>query len=175
MPETQDELVKIAMITAPHGIKGQVKIHFHGDDPALLSHSGGVVGDKISKRLHIAVKQETSKGLICSIQGCESRNEAEKLAKTDLYIERSKFPVPSEDEETFYITDMIGLQVRDEDDELIGNIEMVDNFGAGDLLSIKMKNGKSFYLPFTKDNVKKVDLSKGNVFISPPEGYLDSI
>ena len=43
----------------------------------------------------------------------------------------------------------------------------VHEFGAGDMLEIKPKDAKSYYHPFTKEAVPKVDIKAGRVIIVP--------
>lgn len=178
MSDSQNAFVKIGRISSAHGIKGQVKIRFDGDDLSLLSHPEGVYIGKCDERHHIQVLKTTDKGLICSVKGIEERNAAEKLTKKDIYLERSKFPEinsqDQDDEDQYYITDLVGLAVKGQDGTDYGQINMVDNFGAGDLLSISLPDGGSFYLPFTHQHVLKVDFKSGQIIIAAPNGYLET-
>lgn len=168
----REKLITIGKIADAHGLKGQVKVIFYGEDPSLLSHSSGIVVDGSDHRITMKVVKTTDKALICNIDGVSDRTQAESFRKKLLYLERSKLPNSMAPDE-YYITDLVGLAVRGTDGEDYGTIKMVDNFGAGDLLSIRLNSGREFYLPFTKDTVENVDLKSGIVTIHPPDGYLE--
>lgn len=76
---------------------------------------------------------------------------------------------PPEDEDEFYVTDLIGLAVETADGEPLGKVKAVQDFGAGDLLEIQPPQGATWYLPFTREAVPEVHISEGKVIAVPPE------
>lgn len=169
---SQDTFLTIGKIAGAHGLKGQVKIIFFGEDPSLLSHESGLVVDGSDQRIFLQIIKNTDKAMICKIDGITDRSQAEAFGKKLLFLERSKLPDNMSDDE-FYITDLVGLTVLGTNGEEYGKVKMVDNFGAGDLLAIKLNSGREFYLPFTKETVEEVNLNDGVVKIAPPDGYLE--
>lgn len=109
-------------------------------------------------------------GLAAKIREIPTREIAESLRSTRLYAERAKFPELEEDE--YYQSDLIGLEVVDGHGEAIGKVKSVQNFGAGDLLEIHYQ-GKTALVPFTRDIVPTVDIAMRKIIIDPPEGLLD--
>ena len=89
------------------------------------------------------------------------------MSGTQLFVPRSVFPDPEEDD--FYYTDLVGLDVKSTDGKRIGKIRSVHNFGAGEMLEIEPgKNAESpssFFHPFTKIAVPKIDIKAGRVVI----------
>jgi RimM protein, required for 16S rRNA processing len=62
----------------------------------------------------------------------------------------------------------IGLRVLDVDGQEIGEVIRVQNFGAGDLLEIRMNERKQApFVPFTREAVPVVDLVEGYVQLGP--------
>ena len=159
-----DKLLEIGVISGPHGIKGDVKIRFFGSNEHLLEHPDGIIAEKWPNRLQIKISRQTAKAYICKIEDIHDRTDAEKLIKKKLYIERDKLPSLDQGDE-FYITDLIGLKVIDTDQNNIGSIKMIDNFGAGDLLLVKPISGKEYYVPFTSHDVPDIDIQHGIVTI----------
>ena len=96
-----------------------------------------------------------------------TREEAEALKSTLLYVPRSALPQPEEDD--FYYADLVGLEVKSTTGKRLGKIIGVHEFGAGDMLEIKppkgAKNTASWFHPFRKETVPKVDLAAGRVII----------
>lgn len=133
------------------------------EDPAaclsygpLMNESGQVILTPESSR---AVKD----GFAVRAAEVKTREQAEALKSTKLYVARENLPEPDEDE--FYYTDLEGLQVKTADGKLAGHILGVHEFGAGDMLEIKPKEGASFFHPFTKAATPKVDIKAGRVII----------
>ena len=163
----KNELICVAAIAGAFGVKGEVKLKSFTDVPEnclsygpLLSEAGEVILTPSSHRLvkgAVAIKCPEVK----------TREEAEGLKSTKLYVPRENFPVPEEDE--FYAADLIGLEVKSTNGKRVGKIIAVEDFGAGDLLEIKPKEGASFYHPFTLAATPKVDIKAGRVVIKVQE------
>ena len=80
-------------------------------------------------------------------------------------FERAALPDLAEDE--FYHTDLIGLEVRGNvSGEKIGKVEALYNFGANDIIEIKLDaTGKLEMLPFNKQYVPDVSVKDGFVVV----------
>jgi len=161
------ELICVAAIAGAFGVKGEVKLKSFTDIPEncvsygpLLSKSGKVIITPTSHRL-------VKGGVAVKCAEVKTREEAEGLKSTKLYVPRENFPAPDEDE--FYAADLIGLEVKSTEGKRVGKIIAVEDFGAGDLLEIKPKEGKSFYHPFTLAATPKVDIKAGRVIIKLQE------
>jgi len=96
-----------------------------------------------------------------------SKEAADALRGLELYAPREAFAAP-EDEDEFYLADLIGLDVRHVDGVALGAVRAVHNFGAGDLLEIAPPQGASYYLPFTRAAVPEVRLAEGVIVVDPP-------
>jgi len=79
----------------------------------------------------------------------------------------AKLPPPEEDE--FFHADLIGLQAVDSENRTLGEIVAMHNFGAGDLIELRLAaSGMTTLLPFSKAVVPMIDLDKGRVVIELP-------
>ena len=160
---SETEFICVAAIAGAFGVKGEVKLKSFTDIPEncisygpLLSQDGKVI---LTPNTHRMVKG----GVAVSCPEVTTREQAEALKSTKLYVPRENFPAPEEDE--FYASDLVGLEVKSTDGKRIGKIIGVQDFGAGDLLEIKPKEGASFYHPFTLEATPKVDIKAGRVVI----------
>ena len=100
-----------------------------------------------------------------------TREQAQALRGLRLYIQRDRLP-PPEDEDEFYLVDLIGLSVVSPTGEAMGRVKFVANFGAGDLLEIApaTPGEASWYAPFTRAVVPEIDLARGRIVVDrPPE------
>jgi 16S rRNA processing protein RimM len=95
------------------------------------------------------------------------KEAADALRGLDLYAPREAFAEP-EDEDEFYLADLVGLSVRHVDGSPLGRVKAVQNFGAGDLLEIEPVQGASWYLPFTRAAVPEVRIAEGVIVADPP-------
>ena len=162
--------VLLAQIGAPHGIAGEVRIKSFTSDPLSLKEYGSLITDE-GTRLKITRAREAKNVIIVKFKGINSRTDAEGLNGTRLYVDRSNLPDDLEEDE-FYVTDLIGMAVVDQDGQTLGTIHAVPDFGAGDLLEISPaanKGSQNWFLEFTRANVPLVDLANGIVTVHPPE------
>jgi len=142
-PAEPEKRICVGRIAAAHGIKGLVKIVPYCDDLSLLENI---------PEYKITLKNPLGKYILAEIEGVNDRNGAEALGGTELYIDRADLP-DIEDEDEFYVEDLIGMMCVNESGEEIGVVKAVENYGAGDLLDIQPKSGASFLMPFTAQTV----------------------
>ena len=91
---------------------------------------------------------------------------AEKIKGLELYVSRDALPDPNEEE--FYYSDLIGLDVEDEGGKMIGQVKMMDNYGAGEVMEVTLSSGEALLLPFTRKVVPVVDVAAGKIQIVRP-------
>jgi len=160
----------IGKIASSHGVKGLVKIHPYCEDLSLLKGNLYTSDDPTNPNtLAITLKNSIGKYVLASIEGVSSPEEA-KAIKCSLYVAREALPT-IKDDDAFYIEDLIGLKAKAYDNsDLLGTIQAIDNFGAGDLLEINPADGKTpYYVPFHDDYVADIDLKKGYIMLRNTE------
>ena len=158
--------ILLAPIGAAHGIKGDVRVKPFGD-PLMLDQYGKLETNS-GQKLKITRMRLQKNVLIVKFEGINSREEAEVLRNVELFVERSKLPVPEEEE--FYVSDLIGMIAVNETGAKVGTVKGVPNFGAGDMLEISpVSGGTTYYLPFTQTVVPEIDFEAGQLIIVPPD------
>lgn len=166
-----DDKVLAGIITAAHGIKGEVKLKSYTADPQAIGSYGPLVTSR-GERLEIERLKPQKDGFVAVLKGVRDRNRAEMLKGTELFLNRAQLPGPEEDE--VYMHDLIGATALDAQGRKFGTVIAVPNFGAGDLLEIRRDGVKETVLvPFAQDYVPKIDLGKREVTLDLPETYLD--
>jgi len=149
--------IKIAIIGSAVGLRGLLELRLFLSDPQDLKIFKSAIFDKNNKFYEMDFISEKKDRYIIKISGVDSRNDAEALKNTELFIKRSILPNASSNE--FYCVDLIGMDAIKESGEHYGRIIDVLNFGAGDILEIDLLNEKnSIYHPFTSLFVTDVDL-----------------
>jgi len=161
--------IQIGKITGAHGIRGEVKVTSLAADSGLLFRKEGVfTAVDGGVHLKLAMRSEMKPGVfITRIDGITDRNEAEKYNNTALYIDRDD--LPETDDDTFYLSDLVGLDVVTPEGKALGRAAAIHNFGASDLLDITGADGKSFYIPLTDDFLIEVDFDQNKVVMAEPE------
>lgn len=159
--------ILIGEIATAHGIKGLVKLRSFVTDTTLFKTTAVYTSETSTKTISLTLKNALKGDWLAEVKDVADRNAAELLRGTKLYIERDVLPEPDEDE--YYVEDLKGLRVIDESGKEIGTVLSVENFGASDLLDIKPQSGSSFYVPFTDDTVKDIDMDAGVITLELPE------
>jgi 16S rRNA processing protein RimM len=165
------ERLLLGEIGAAQGLKGEVRLRSYTQEPAAIADYN-TLEDEAGRRVEIESIRVTPKALIARIKGVTTREAAEALNHTKLYIARALLPERGEDE--WYHIDLIGLAVVDKDGAPIGTVAAIHNFGAGDLIEVKpAAGGPTGLVPFTRDAVPEVDVEGGRLVLVPPEGLFE--
>ena len=170
MPE--HSRIVLGVITGVHGIQGEVKLKSFTADPGAIASYGPL---DASNGTTLEIKSlKVHKGFFrARIEGVTDRNAAEALKGLELSISRDRLPEPEQDE--VYHTDIVGLSVVDTTGAEIGTAVGVVDFGAGELLELKLQDIKSTVLiPFNTQTVPDINLDAGTLTINPPDGLLDN-
>jgi 16S rRNA processing protein RimM len=163
--------VLLGEIGAAQGLKGEVRLRSYTAEPAAIGRYGALY-DEHGRAIEIESLRVTPKALIARIKGVTTREAAEALNRTKLYVDRAR--LPAREEEEWYHADLVGLEAVDRGGERIGVVVAVHNFGAGDLIEVKPdKGGATVLVPFTRDAVPEVDVEGGRLVLAPPEGLLE--
>ncbi|MGI9523284.1 MAG: ribosome maturation factor RimM [Hyphomicrobiaceae bacterium] len=149
--------VLLGHISAAHGIRGELVIVSYTDRPEDISSYGALSDESGTRAFVIKVSRVVAKGVICRIDGIDDRNAAEALCGTKLFVDRIALP-PLEADEVYH-ADIIGLAAYRLDGSRIGSVVAVQNFGAGDLLEIRLVNKRrTEFVPFNRTYVPELDI-----------------
>lgn len=165
------EHVLLGEIGAPQGLKGEVRLRSYTAEPAAIARYRPLIDEK-GRAFEIERVRVTPKALIARFKGITTREAAEALTHTKLYIERDR--LPEREAEEWYHADLIGLAAIGLDGNKIGEVIAVHNFGAGDLIEVKPEaDGATLLVPFTRETVPEIDVEGGRLVLVPPEGLLE--
>ncbi len=166
--------VHMAVIGAAHGIRGEVRVKTFTGDPLALGNYGPLYSSD-GRSFEVLDIRPAGAVVVVRFKGVADRTAAEALNGTELFIDRSALPDDGEEGE-FYHTDLVGLAVRDENDQTLGKITAVQNFGGGDILEFTHGGTKGVLIPFTRAAVPEVDVANGFVRIDTmAAGLVDNV
>jgi 16S rRNA processing protein RimM len=164
-------LVHVGTFGQPQGLKGEIKINiFTSSLDSFKSLKNYFIQDEKSAFVFKELKQ-VGKKIIGSIEECNNRNDATLFKDKKILTLRTNFPRTKVDE--YYVVDLIGCKVLNKQNYILGVVEDVKNFGAGDLLDVHNQQKKNFYIPMDDDNLVNVDLLKKIIIVDPIEGLLN--
>ncbi len=107
-----------------------------------------------------------------SFREVRTREAAEALKGTQLFIARGALPPANEEE--FYHADLIGLEAQDSEGRVLGKVGAIHNFGAGDVIEIARPDGDSVLLAFTSETVPTIEIAQGRIIVAVPEDNEDN-
>lgn len=172
MPKPENP-VQMAVVGAPHGIRGQVRVKTYTGDPLALGDYGPLFAED-GRQFDITDIRPAKNVVVVSFRQVGNRDAAEALNGTALFVDRSQLPDDLEEDE-FYHADLIGLAVRGTDNALLGRVTAFHDFGGGDIMEIERSTGETVLVPFTRDAVPEIDLKGGSVTVDPDAaGLLDT-
>ena len=166
MGSPDNNRVCLGIVAGPQGLQGAVRIRSYtacSEDIASYGLLSDVTGER---EFSIRILRSTKKGLVAELSGVDDRMAAEKIKGLELYVSRDALPDPNEEE--FYYSDLIGLDGEDEGGKMIGQVKMMDNYGAGEVMEVTLSSGEALLLPFTRDVVPVVDVAAGKIQIVRP-------
>lgn len=158
-------LIPLGIITAPHGIRGEVKVRSFTADPEDITAYGPLC-DPTGNIIEVTITSSTKDVLIASVKGSVTRDDAEKLRNKELCVPRSALPAAGKGE--YYHEDLVGLTLTDKDGKPYGTLIAVHNFGAGDLVTVKSVSGEEEMLPFNHTVFPHIDIEKKTAVIEKP-------
>jgi 16S rRNA processing protein RimM len=165
------DLIEIARISGPHGLKGHIKIIPFGDSfKRFIRYTHLIVG-KNGVPLEVLSAQNRRGFYVIELSGFNHISQVESLKGEILYVKKEQLEEPAEGE--YYWRDLLGLKVIDMQGAVLG--EIVDIFSTGSNDVYVVDKSKQYFIPATKDVVKEISLEKSCITIDASllEGLLD--
>ncbi|MEX0286126.1 MAG: ribosome maturation factor RimM [Paracoccaceae bacterium] len=163
------ERVCVGAIAGSFGVRGEVRLKSFCAEPEDIAAYGPLTTEDGARSFSVKITRAVKNGFAVRLGGVSTKEQADDLRGTRLYVERALLPSLPDDE--YYYADLIGLTVFDTGGAELGRVKSVLNHGASDLLEIHRANGGgTALLPFTRDAVPTVDLASGRIVADPPDG-----
>ena len=181
------ELVSIAKVVKPHGLKGELSVIWHADAPFLLDEVPLVLlqakapeGRRIRrpKRFRVKSWRPHQERLLVILEGIDGRDQAQAWAGADMLVRARDLPEPDEDE--LFLWQLEGLKVylaiqgKENGEEYLGDIlEIMTPQPEQEVWVIRTPDDTEVLIPAHEDTVLSVDLKQGTALVDPPPGLLD--
>ncbi len=164
-------MVIMGKIVAAQGIQGWVKVQtFTEYLDSLLDYDVWYAGNEAAwKPTKVLGAKVHGKVVIAKLEGVADRTAAEKLKGQLIAIPRAE--LPQQDEDEYYWTDLIGMTVRNLQDEVLGSVENLLETGANDVLVVQGEHGQ-LLIPFIASVAQEVDLASKIIRVDWQADYL---
>lgn len=167
-----EEVLQVGVITTTHGVKGEVKVFPTTDDANRFKKLKEVILDTGREKITLEIEgvKFFKQMVILKFKGIDTLDDAAKYRQAGLYVTRDNAVKLGRDE--YFIADLIGAEVYDESDQLIGVLEDVMTTGANDVYVIRMTDGRELLLPAIKQCVLDVDVQGRRIKVHVLEGLV---
>ena len=166
------EFILIGKVVSTQGNKGEVNVlpltdsidRFKNLDSVFLRNKNSQTILNVEK---IRIKKDM---VILKLKGIENIEEAKVIVGSFLEVERKnavKLP-----KDTYFIFEIIGLEVYDENNIFLGKIENVISTGSNDVYVVKGKDKEELFIPAIHDVVKNINLEKKRITINMVDGLI---
>lgn len=166
------DLVLLGKVTKPHGIRGEVKVYPYSGEPENFLRYPRVqisVDEDAELVEYTVTRARVQKNIVLmQFENCITRNDADALVGSLLYVAEDELPEPAEDE--FYLRELEGRQMVTKDGQLIGTVTGLQ-FNAGQDLA-EVSDGKNRYtIPLVAEFILSID--ENEIRVSLPPGLLE--
>lgn len=168
-----EQRFRIGEIANTHGIRGEVKVYPTTDDVVRFKKLKKCIletkqGEML---LHVESCKFFKQFAILKFKEFNNINEVEQYKHCSLYVEREDAVKCEEDE--YYIADLVGCTVYNEDDSELGELVDVIQTGANDVYVVRMESGKELMIPAIKECILSVAITERRVKVHLLKGLLD--
>lgn len=168
-----EDLLQVGAITQTHGIRGEVKVFPTTDDVKRFKKLKEVILDTGKEKMTLEIEgvKFFKQFVILKFKGFDNINDIERYKGKNLYVTRENAVKLKRDE--YFIADLIGLEVYDEDDQHLGILTNVIETGANDVYEVKFEDGREVLFPAIKQCILDVDMENRKMKVHIMEGLLD--
>ena len=161
-----EKRVVIGAIVAPHGVRGEFRIIPLTENPDMFSRLEYLFLEDGRKLSLIAARFHKNVFLV-KAKEVNTMDEAEMLKGKKVLIDSTDLPPLKEDQ--FYVSDLIGFSVFNEEGLMLGKLSDVLATGSNDVFVIKKIDGGEILVPALKANIKEINMAEKSILVRLPE------
>lgn len=168
----KQEYFELGQIVNHFGIKGMLKVNSFTDDISKFEKLTTILVEKNGKleKMQIEEVKYSKNQVLLKIKGINTVEEAEKYR--GCYLKIARKDAKELPEGTYYIADLIGLEVYTDEQILLGKLTDIYNSGANDIYVVKNELGKQILLPAIKEVIKQVDIEQEKIVVHLLKGLV---
>ena len=153
--------VYLGKIIAAHGVKGLLKVEFYNKSvDELKKYINKIHIDNF--QINLNKKFTKGKFTICQLDNYNNRDEVASIIGKEFWIDENNLDKNKVNE--YFHKDLIDIKVYDKNNQYLGEVCAIHNFGAGDLLELRGKF--KFMIRFYDLNIEDIDLESKVIRLS---------
>ncbi|MEL7655244.1 MAG: ribosome maturation factor RimM [Bacillota bacterium] len=163
------EKIKVGQVVNVVGLKGELKVYHYSDYKERFEELSKIyLEDTLYKISGVRYMKDM---VILKLQGINDRTEAEKYKGQDIYFDKEDIRVLPED--TYYIFDLIGLEVKEENGNVLGVVSDVIQNTAQDLYEVETEKKNKFLIPAVDEFILNIDMKNRTMTVKLIKGLLE--
>lgn len=168
-----EQLLQVGIISSTHGVRGEVKVFPTTDDVKRFKKLKEVLLDTGKEQLALQIEgvKFFKQFAILKFKSYDNIDDIIKFKGKSLFVTRENAVKLKKDE--YFIADLIGMQVENEDGTFTGTLKDVIETGANDVYAVLTKEGKEVLIPAIKDCILSIDLERNEIKVHLLDGLLE--
>lgn len=164
-----------ARIGKPHGLRGEVTVQVHTDDPQGRFVPGASFATEPAERGPLVLRSvRLHQGIyLLAFDGHPDRTAAEALRGTRLLVSDEGAGSDADEDEGWREEDLLGFAVVLPDGSPLGEVSALHVREVQDLLEVRTAEGREVLVPFVDELVPEIDEDARRVVVDPPPGLLE--
>ena len=166
----------VGWVKQAHGIRGELFVQLYAGSADWLNHLDGIFllapSEDSIKKWEVEVCRPHKDGLILKVKGIADRNLSETMKRTGVYVPDEWLETADDDEE-MYLKEVLGFEIIDTSDVLLGKITGFASNRMQDLLHVLRPDGTEALIPFVEAFIVHIDFDKQQVKMDLPPGLID--
>ena len=161
--------IKIGKIVTTVGLKGEVKVYNYSDRSEIYENTSHIyVENDLTAVESVRVQKNM---VILKLEGISDRDRAEALRGRELYVTEEDLPELPQGQ--YYVRDIIGMAVREENGTFLGEVTDVIQNTAQDIFEVQKQGGKKVLIPKVDEFVLNIDIEKKEILVRLIDGLMD--
>lgn len=170
-----EELLQVGILSSTHGVRGEMKVFPTTDDVSRFKKNKDYILGTKNGNMDVKVQSVKffKQFVILKFEGIDSLDDVMQYKGCSLYVNREHAVKLQKNE--YFIADLIGLDVEDENGTYIGRLTDVLQTGANDVYEITTPKGQTYLFPAIQECILNIDVAGGKVTVHIMPGLMDDV
>jgi 16S rRNA processing protein RimM len=154
-PDGEPVYLTVGFLRRPHGLQGEMIMDLHTDFPERMKPGRKLLVGQSYQPMTLTSVRPYSSGLLVKFKDVERPEDAGKFRNQWVYVQTKDAP-PLPDGQ-IYQHQLLGFQVVDEHENLLGELVEILETGANDVYVVKNESGREILLPAIPSVILELD------------------
>jgi 16S rRNA processing protein RimM len=169
-PDGEPVYLVVGFLRRAHGVQGEIIMDLHTDFPERFRSGRKLFVGQEYKAMTVESVRSHAKGLLIKFKGIETPEETARFRNQWVYIKATDAPPLPEGQ--IYQHELFGIQVVDENENLLGELVEIIETGANDVYVVKNESGKEILLPAIPSVILDLDPARRFMRVHLLEGLI---